>query len=69
MRRELLFSFEALIEALREQGLEETYENLYPVFEYYNVIVIDWDKGIMGEFEHPSDFYDYLEALENNLEV
>jgi hypothetical protein len=68
MRYEELLSFEALIEVLREQGLEETYNNLYRLFvSGIKVIVIDWNKGVIGEFEHASDFYEYLELLNEKL--
>jgi hypothetical protein len=66
MRYEMLLSFEALIEALQEQGLEETFNNLFNLFEHFRIVVIS-DSGIKGEFEHPSDFYDYLEVLYEKL--
>jgi hypothetical protein len=68
MMYEMLLSFDALIEALQEQGLEETYNNLYNLFNDFKVVIIDWEKGVIGEFEHPCDFYDYLELLNEKLE-
>ena len=67
MRYEMLLSFDALIEALQEQGLEETYNNLYNLFGDFIVVVIDWDNGVLGEFEHPCDFYEFLQVVYEKL--
>ncbi len=59
-----LISFEALIEALREQGLDPVYSALERLFYEEPLIIINKEGEAVKAFFEPLEIWDYLEELQ-----
>jgi hypothetical protein len=60
-------SFELLMEALKEQGLDAVYEKLYELFYEAPLYITDRYGAVVYIPYDALDLWDYLEALYDNI--